>query len=158
MIRPDQRIEVAERALAAGQTATAQRLLVSVVEEHPGQGRAWYLLSQTTENAQQRDRYLHRAIQAGYSTTIPLEMLLASSTDPAPLVPTTAPPRRKVAPGIYPGATFLRGGCFASLTYAVLLTLILLVQPTVSINLTWLAIWFVVGGGLALIGAAFNPR
>lgn len=156
MIRPDQRIEVAERALAAGQIATAQRLLVSVVEERPDQGRAWYLLGQTTDDPQQRRRYLHRAATAGYSATVSPDLPAANPAAPAPLLPTTAPPTDP--PARHPGATFLRGGCFASLTYVVLLSLVLLVEPSVRINLTWLAIWFVVGGGLAMIGAAFNPR
>jgi hypothetical protein len=158
MIRPDQRIEVAERALGAGQKATAQRLLVSVVEDHPEQGYAWFLLSQTTDDAQQRSRYLHRAVQAGYNTTIPLEMLQLPATPsaPTPLLPTAGPPVDP--PERHPGATFLRGGCFAQLIYGVVLALILIERSSVTINLSWLAIWFVAGGVIALIGAAFNPR
>jgi hypothetical protein len=158
MIRPDQRIEVAERALGAGQQATAQRLLVSVVEDHPEQGYAWFLLSQTTDNAQQRSRYLHRAVQAGYTTTIPMEMLAAPATPSTqtPLLPTAGPAADP--PERQPGATFLRGGCFALILYAVVIGLALLDGSSVTINLSWLAIWFVVGGVIALIGAAFNPR
>ena len=162
MIRPDQRIEVAERALGAGQKATAQRLLVSVVEDHPEQGYAWFLLSQTADDAQQRSRYLHRAVQAGYTTNITAEMLaggpaVGSSGGRLPVAGAQRDPGVP-APGRHPGATFLRGGCFVSLTYVVLLSLVLLVDSSVTINLTWLAICFVAGGVLALIGAAFNPR
>jgi hypothetical protein len=128
-----------------------------VVEEHPEQGYAWFLLSQTTDDAQQRSRYLHRAVQAGYKTTIPLEMLQPPATNSRPpLLPTAGPPADPAER--HPGATFLRGGCFACLIYGAVLGLALLAGSSITINLSWLAIWFVAGGVIALIGAAFNPR
>jgi hypothetical protein len=85
-----------------------------------------------------------------------LLQLPATNSQP-PLLPTAGPPADP--PIRHPGATFLRGGCFALLIYGAVLGLALLAgAASITINLSWLAIWFVAGGVLALIGAAFNPR
>jgi hypothetical protein len=58
-------LQDAQAALREGRAGEARRLLHGLVERDPHNGRAWIVLSQATEIADQRDLYQRKALEAG---------------------------------------------------------------------------------------------
>jgi hypothetical protein len=63
-------LQDAQAALREGRAGEARRLLHELVERDPGNGRAWIVLSQAAEVADQRDLYQRKALEAGMASEV----------------------------------------------------------------------------------------
>ena len=92
-------LDTAQEALKSGNKAEARRIVQPVVEAEPQNARAWYLLAEATEDADQRFYYKTRGDQAHTSAMPPpasaaplVSMASVSHRGQPPMVATAATP------------------------------------------------------------------